>query len=186
MKIYTKHGDDGSTGLLGGQRLSKDDVRVTAYGTVDELDSVVGLAAAACDDPDTRDMLCRIQGALLMVGSELATQPGRRPDVMIDAGHAAQLERWIDEISDELDPLTGFILPGGSEAASRLHVARTVCRRAERAVVTLARAHPVRQEVSVYLNRLSDLLFTLARRMNRHAGLPDVLWSANRPPQRGG
>jgi cob(I)alamin adenosyltransferase len=181
MKIYTKHGDDGSTGLLGGQRLPKDDVRVTAYGTVDELNSAIGLAAAACDDPDTRDVLRRIQSELLMLGSELATQPGRAPDVMIESGHAAQLERWIDEVSDELDPLTGFILPGGSDAASRLHVARTVCRRAERAVVALARTQHVRREVSIYLNRLSDLLFTLARRMNHRAGLPDVLWNANRP-----
>ncbi len=181
MKVYTKGGDDGSTGLFGGQRVPKDDVRVSAYGQVDEVNSALGLAVAACNDEGTLSVLQRIQGELLILGSELAYPEGQRKGLMIEDAHVAQLERWIDEASEELEPLTNFILPTGSETAARLHFARTVCRRAERAVATLSREQHVDRAVSIYLNRLSDLLFVFARRANHRAGVPDVAWNAEEP-----
>jgi cob(I)alamin adenosyltransferase len=180
MKIYTKTGDQGTTGLFGGTRVSKGHGRVRAYGEVDELNAILGVARAALGgDEPTSDLLMTIQSELFDLGAELACTPERaqKGDLpLVQVAEVERLERAIDAREAELAPLTSFVLPGGSPAAAHLHVARTVCRRAERAVVALAGAEPVRSEVTVYLNRLSDLLFVLARDANRRAGVEDVPW----------
>lgn len=186
MKIYTRTGDDGRTALFGGGRVPKDAVRVTAYGTVDELNAVLGWSLVQLADATSRDRLQLVQHDLFALGSALATPPpaeGRRspaiPDVPV--GRVEAMEGWIDEADDELPPLKAFVLPGGSTGAAALHVARTVCRRAERAVVTLAGSEPVDDGITVYLNRLSDLLFALARLENLRAGVGDVEWEKPEP-----
>lgn len=185
MKLYTRNGDDGTTGLFGGQRVDKDDLRVEAYGTVDELNSHVGLALAGLDpkdDPDHAAMLTSIQNRLFEIGADLSTprKPGDDDTQgyipRIGDAQAAELERFIDTVCEGLPEMASFILPGGTELAARLHVARTVCRRAERLCVSLNKIEPIGGVIIVYLNRLSDLLFALARRANRHAGLDDVPW----------
>ena len=178
MKLYTKRGDDGSTGLIGDARVSKHDARVAAYGGVDEINAAIDMAISGCEDDETADVLRRIQSDLFALGAELATQQGRHPDTAIEDSQIVQLERWIDEACDEIEPLGSFILPGGCETAARLHLARTVCRRAERAAVTLSREQEVGPAALVYLNRLSDLLVALARRANHRAGIADVPWKA--------
>lgn len=177
MKLYTKQGDDGKTGLLGGGRVPKDDLRVSAYGEVDEANAAIGLALVGCKAGVISDRLRRIQGELFTLGAELATAEGNASKVVVGGAHIARLEAWIDDASKQTPPLKQFILPGGSETAARLHLARTVCRRAERAVVTLSQAQQVRHEAIIYLNRLSDLLFALARLANHEAGVVDVEWS---------
>jgi cob(I)alamin adenosyltransferase len=178
MKLYTRRGDDGTTGLIGGERVAKDNLRVTAYGEVDETNAAIGLAIAAHDDAETVKILRRIQSDLFTLGAEVATQQGKPPKLTIGESHVLQLERWIDEATAEVPPLKHFVSPGGTEAAARLHLARTVCRRAERAAVTLAQQQLVGPSVSVYLNRLSDLLFALARWANARAGVAEVPWIA--------
>ncbi len=180
MKLYTKTGDDGSTGLIGGARVPKDDLRVAAYGEVDEANAAIGLAAVACSAGPIAAQLCVIQETLFTVGAELANPGSRVKTPAVGAAHITQLERWIDEACAAVAPLENFVLPGGSEAAARLHLARTTCRRAERLTVTLARSQPVDALVIVYLNRLSDLLFAQARLANHLAGVPDVPWRPNR------
>lgn len=180
MKIYTKTGDAGETGLFGGARVSKASQRVTAYGEVDELNSTLGWARVVVAHDELEELLHRIQNTLFEVGAELASTPSRvdkggLPE--IDQGHVETLERAIDRYEDDLTPLTTFILPGGSETAARFHVARTVCRRAERAVVALNADDEVRGEISRYLNRLSDLLFVLARHANHREGVADIPWN---------
>ncbi|WP_240126527.1 cob(I)yrinic acid a,c-diamide adenosyltransferase [Thermomonas alba] len=175
-KIYTRTGDDGSTGLGDGSRVGKDSLRVEAYGTVDEANSCIGLLLAA-DLPDAvRDLLTRIQHQLFDLGGELCI-PGHA--AIFDAD-IASLEAELDRFNADLPPLREFILPGGGEAAARCHVARTVVRRAERATVALARQEQVRAQAIRYLNRLSDLLFVLARVLARAAGHGDVLWQHER------
>lgn len=175
-KIYTRTGDDGSTGLGDGSRVGKDSARVEAYGTVDEANSCIGLLLAA-DLPDAvRDLLTRIQHQLFDLGGELCI-PGHA--AIFDAD-IASLEAELDRFNADLPPLREFILPGGGEAAARCHVARTVVRRAERATVALARQEQVRAQAIRYLNRLSDLLFVLARVLARAAGHGDVLWQHER------
>jgi len=181
MKLYTRGGDTGETSLFDGTRVAKDDIRVAAYGEVDELNAVLGWCAAGGDLFKQR--IVEIQEDLFVVGSELATPPdspaaGKIP--MLAADRAAHLEGWIDQACSSVPPLRHFVLPGGTELASRLHVARTCCRRAERAVVTLARSTALRSEVIIYLNRLGDLLFAWARQANGEAGCPDVLWVPQR------
>jgi cob(I)alamin adenosyltransferase len=185
MKLYTRTGDDGSTSLFGGQRVAKDALRVQAYGTVDELNSVVGLATAAPDvTPALREQLQAIQARLFEIGADLATPrtsdddagPAHIPRITDD--HVAELERWIDEADADLPAMKHFILPGGTELAARLHVARTVCRRAERVTYSLGDEYPIGEAVLRYLNRLSDLLFAMARRANHEAGVDDVPWHA--------
>jgi cob(I)alamin adenosyltransferase len=180
MKIYTKTGDGGTTGLFGGARVDKDDERVEAYGTVDEINAVLGTARAA-HPPDAVDaVLERVQADLFVVGAELATVSGKEdklPMQLVSAEDATRLERAIDAMELGLPPLASFVLPGGSPAAAALHHARTVCRRAERRVLRASRNVTVRREVLVYLNRLSDLLFVAARRTNHVAGVPDVPWT---------
>lgn len=188
MKIYTKTGDRGETGLFGGQRVRKDDARVEAYGDVDELNSVLGLAAARLEMAGEEEMVAelrRIQADLFTIGANLATprpEDGGRPSAHVpelEPGRTAELERSIDRADEELEPLKSFVLPGGSESAAVLHLARTVCRRAERRAVTLAHEAHIDEAYLVYLNRLSDLLFTLARLANARAGVQDVPWAPN-------
>lgn len=176
MKIYTKQGDEGETGLFGGTRVSKASPRVAAYGDVDELNSALGVARAAGLDEDVDALLARIQSELFELGAELAARPGKALGIpTIGDGEVEALERAIDRAEEELVPLATFILPGGARPAAHLHVARTVCRRAERAIVGLG-AGETRPEVLRYVNRLSDLLFVLARLANHRAGVADVPW----------
>jgi len=178
-KIYTKTGDMGTTGLLGGGRVAKDDLRIDAYGTIDEFNAAVGMARALGLEHDFETLLARVQDELFAVGSALADPNPDGPfQAVVGAEHATRLETDIDALEAELPPLTRFILPGGSPQAAHLHLARTICRRAERLVVKLAR-HPgehVSGHLVVYLNRLSDLLFVLARAVNYRAGMLDVTW----------
>jgi cob(I)alamin adenosyltransferase len=179
MKIYTKTGDDGQTGLFGGERTSKSDARVEAYGSVDETNACLGVARAAGLAPDVDAVLARIQAQLFVLGAELATPPGHRARLrmpLLAAEDAALLEADIDRLEADLPALTSFVLPAGTPAASALHHARTVCRRAERAVVGVALSAALRPELVIYLNRLSDLLFVMARHQNHAAGVPDVAW----------
>ncbi len=179
VKIYTKTGDDGITGLLGNRRVPKDDIRIEAYGTVDELNAVLGLARAQGLNPASDKLASQLQNELFVVGSALADpDPAGRYHNAIRHEHAARLEEIIDALESELKPLTTFILPGGSLAAAELHLARTVCRRAERLVVRLARqpGGDVSNALIVYLNRLSDLLFVMARVENHRAGVADIPW----------
>jgi cob(I)alamin adenosyltransferase len=181
VKIYTKTGDTGETGLFGGGRVGKDHPRTTAYGEVDELNSVVGLARATAPAELFDALLEGIQRDLFAIGGRLATP---RPDKVAKAltkavlppDRAELFERVMDDAEAELPPLRAFVLPGGTPKAATLHLARTVCRRAERSVVRLAREDEVAPEILVYLNRLSDLLFTLARLSNHRAGSGDVTW----------
>jgi cob(I)alamin adenosyltransferase len=175
-KIYTRTGDDGSTGLGDGTRVAKDSVRVTAYGTVDETNSVIGVVLA-CDLPeDVRETLTRVQHQLFDLGGELCI-PGH---AAIDDADIEHLENTLDRFNANLPALKDFILPGGGMAAAQCHLARTICRRAEREVVTLASLESVRPQAVRFLNRLSDLLFVLARVLARHCGHGEVLWDNQR------
>ncbi len=191
MRIYTRTGDGGETGLFGGQRVAKDDVRVEAYGCVDELNAALGQARAHLANPPQQglrlftqldDALHEVQALLFSMGAVLATptvpgrpKPAHIPD--LEASSVLNLEAHIDRFENELPPLKQFILPTGSHAATALHVARGACRRAERRVVHLARLQPdTDPQVTVLLNRLSDLLFVMARLANRLAGIADVPW----------
>ncbi|MHB1283408.1 MAG: cob(I)yrinic acid a,c-diamide adenosyltransferase [Metallibacterium scheffleri] len=171
-KIYTRTGDDGSTGLGDGSRVQKDAARVGAYGSVDELNSVLGMLLAAHPPASMAAELTRIQHTLFDLGGELCI-PGM---ALIEPVDIEWLEHTLDRYNADLPPLKDFILPGGGMAAATCHLARTVCRRAERETVTLAHAEPVRAEVLGYLNRLSDLLFVLARVLARADGAGEVLW----------
>ncbi|MEB2311832.1 MAG: cob(I)yrinic acid a,c-diamide adenosyltransferase [Sorangiineae bacterium] len=180
MKIYTRTGDDGTTGLFGGARVDKDDARVDAYGTVDETNSALGLARAYRPCASVEAVLAEVQVDLFALGAELACVPGKESRMgspLLTAADAARLEAAIDAAEQGLPPLKNFVLPGGTSAAAALHHARTVCRRAERLLWTARRSSPVRDELLIYLNRLSDLLFVLARRDNFEAGVADVPWA---------
>lgn len=180
MKIYTRRGDAGETDLFGGERVAKDHGRVAAYGAVDELNAALGLAAAQSAHEDVRSLAHGIQGTLFDLGAYLATPDAARraksgvPEPGAD--EVAELEAQIDAFEKELEPLRRFVLPGGTAAAAAFHVARTVCRRAEREGVALDRVEPLGDAALAFLNRLSDLLFVLARVENRRAGVPDVEW----------
>lgn len=172
MKIYTRTGDRGETSLFGGARVPKNDPRIDAYGTVDELNSFLGVVLAI--DPDAQ--LLEVQRDLFEIGAHLAS-PGTSRFAGVEASRIEALERGIDAMEAELAPLKSFILPGGTAAAAQLHVARTVCRRAERLVVALHDDDPATQSSITYLNRLSDYLFVAARYANRKAGVDDVPWT---------
>ncbi len=184
MKLYTRTGDDGSTGLFGGGRVGKDHPRIEACGCVDELNAALGLAAIACDPgsapgAELRGILDRLQSRLFDLGADLATPLDSRHREKIrpiGAGDVAEAEAWIDRIDAGNEPMRQFILPGGTEPAARLHLARAVCRRAERRLVSLGRSEPLNPQAVIYLNRVGDLLFAMARRANRDAGVPDVPW----------
>jgi cob(I)alamin adenosyltransferase len=171
-KVYTKTGDAGQTSLVSGERVSKADWRVTAYGEVDELNSVLGLARTLLADEQINEVLGRIQNELFIVGADLAT-PMTTQVPRVEASLIAEMEQTIDQFLSELEPLKEFILPGGSQAGATLHLARTVARRAERAVVALAAREEINAQALAYLNRLSDLLFVLARVANRRAGVAE-------------
>jgi cob(I)alamin adenosyltransferase len=178
MKLYTKTGDDGTTGLFGGGRVAKASARVEAYGTVDEINAVLGVVRATGLPPALDAILAPVQDDLFALGAELACLPGKEGKLgmtPLGATDILRLERAIDEADGVCPPLKSFVLPGGSPQAAALHVARTVCRRAERAVLRLDDA-PARPDLVVYLNRLSDLLFALARWANVLAAIPDVPW----------
>jgi len=180
MKIYTRTGDDGTTGLIGGARVRKCDARLDVYGTVDELNSLLGLAAVVAD-VEVRDALHAVQQELFVIGSHLASpDPPGTWLPPLDEQIIARLEMQIDQWTEQLPPLRNFILPGGGECAARLHVARAVCRRAERLAVDFSLDRPVPALVLTYLNRLSDWLFVLARRANHLAGIDDVPWAPRR------
>jgi len=178
MKIYTRGGDTGETSLFGGERVRKSAPRVSAYGEVDELNSVVGVARAEISHGDLRAKLETIQSSLFDLGGELATPGAARAKAgpRVAEADVAELEGWIDALEAELEPLRNFVLPGGSRAASLLHLARTVCRRAERAVIALAEREQIEAVLIRYLNRLSDLLFVMARVENRRAGVAEPQW----------
>jgi cob(I)alamin adenosyltransferase len=180
-KIYTKTGDDGRTGLFGGGRVGKDHARVEAYGDVDELNAFIGSARSVEMMPRIDEILAPVQRDLFAIGALLATpHPDKHKEQLekarISDRRIAELEQAIDDGEEELAPLKAFILPGGTAKASALHVARTVCRRAERAIIRLQQTDDVPQVVIVYLNRLSDLLFVLARVANRRAGAGEATW----------
>lgn len=180
-RVYTRTGDDGSTALGSGRRVPKTSLRIAAYGVVDELNSYVGVALAAGPVDALVEPLRRIQNELFHLGADLCIPEADRascPGPRIEPRHAAQLEALMDRLSEELSPLENFILPGGSPAAAHLHVARTICRRAEIAAVALAAAEPIGPAVVTYLNRLSDALFVMARYQNRSRGVSDPLWDS--------
>jgi cob(I)alamin adenosyltransferase len=180
VKIYTRTGDRGETGLYGGLRVSKASERVGAYGALDELNASLGVARSRGLAQALDDLVAEVQEDLFVLGAELATVPGKEDSLgmrLVDEASIARLEQHIDASEAALPPLKSFILPGGVAGAAELHLARTVCRRAERLVVALRREEPVRDQVVVYLNRLSDLLFSLARGANHRAGVADVPWT---------
>ncbi len=179
MKIYTRTGDDGTTSLFSGGRVRKDHLRVEAYGTVDELNSHLGLARALKPDAEIDHLLEQVQNHLFHLGADLATPLDAKADwvVRMDEAKVVWLENSIDGMTNQLEPLKNFILPGGSPAAAQIHIARTVCRRAERITVALGEHEPLSQLCITYLNRLSDWLFTLARYTNHKAGIPENKWS---------
>lgn len=179
MKIYTKTGDKGETGLYGGERVAKDSLRVRVYGTVDEANAVIGMARAQLSDAALDEGLAVIQSQLFYVGADLATPEDsayRSNIVPVGERDVATLEKHIDSLDNALEPLKNFILPGGHPAAASLHFGRTVVRRAERELAALARSEEVNPQIGVYLNRLSDLLFVMARVVNKNAGVSDTRW----------
>ncbi len=181
FRIYTRTGDAGETGLFGGGRVSKADPRVEAYGAVDELNAALGVALLEIADAEVRDRIASVQSDLFVIGAHLATpppKPRRRAPALPDLpeGRVEVLERWMDEAEDVLPELRAFILPGGSRGGAALHFARAVCRRAERRVTALGATAPIAPWILVYLNRLSDLLFDMARLENHRANVPEVRW----------
>lgn len=178
MKIYTRTGDAGETGLWGGQRVAKDTLRVQAYGTVDECNAAIGVARANLLDPTLDALLAEVQNQLFVVGSDLASPDPAARVPRISSAEIDQLESAIDDLEAGLAPLRQFILPGGNLAAAHLHLARTICRRAERNVVSLAHEEPLSDSIAMYLNRLSDFLFVAARSANARAGIADVPWQS--------
>lgn len=192
-RVYTRTGDRGETRLVGGKLVAKDCARIEAYGTIDELNSILGLARAFADEPTSAQaagverILRRLQSELFDLGAELATPPEvpRRGRAPLSAANVKRLENLIDRLLADLEPLASFVLPGGGKLGSLLHQARTVCRRAERRAVALSRQERVREPVLKYLNRLSDLLFVLARWVGRRSGEPEYLWERPLGRQRG-
>jgi len=181
MKIYTKTGDKGETGLFGGERVSKDSLRISAYGTIDELNSVIGLAITEVGDKSVKENLLKIQNQLFVVGSDLATPEDEKTKKLniqrTPASYYADIEEMIDEYDEQLEELRNFILPGGSKGAAMLHVCRTICRRAEREVVALKNSVTIGENIIIFLNRLSDLLFVLSRFENKVSNHPDTIWN---------
>lgn len=181
MKIYTKRGDSGNTSLFGGQRVSKSAERIKAYGTVDELNSFVGLAASYDLSDRGKKHLEKLQKLLFVLGADLATPPSSKTRInRISQENIDWLEQAIDTMEEELEPLKNFILPGGAQSGATLHTARTICRRAERAAVACQESDTISELCIKFLNRLSDFLFVLARYENKHAGIREVSWKPER------
>jgi cob(I)alamin adenosyltransferase len=185
VKLYTRTGDDGMTGLFSGARVSKDHPRIEAFCTVDELNAVLGLVLSACDvtrpfEARTHAIVTAMQSRLFDIGADLATPEGAKQQAKIhriDEADVAEAESWIDEVDGGNPALRTFVMPAGSELACRLHVARTVCRRAERSIISLTSIEPVGDPLLRYMNRLSDLFFAMARRANHERGFADVPWT---------
>lgn len=180
-KLYTRKGDDGTTALSGGQRVAKDSLRVEAYGMVDELNAVIGMALAGGVSEELAQALGEIQNELFHLGSDLSFRQEDKEEIdlpQIEERHVGKLEQLIDDFLKVVGPLQNFILPGGAPGAAQLHVARTVCRRAERVVVSLAREEEIGPFVLHYLNRLSDALFVMARYENHQQGIAEPLWDS--------
>ena len=176
VKIYTKTGDDGTTGLIGGTRVKKTDLRIVAYGSVDEANSSIGVVLSDDLDPDIRRMLTKIQNDLFVVGSDLAN-----PDMTVSGSRVTEemvenIEGFIDSLELELDPINYFILPGGSPAAAQLHMTRAICRRAEVNAIKVSEHESINSACLIYLNRLSDLLFVMARTANKRKKMEDIAW----------
>lgn len=183
MKIYTKTGDKGQTSLLGGSRVSKAHLRIESYGTIDELNSYIGLLRDQEVNSNRKDLLKDIQDRLFTIGAELATEPGKdkivKPDLRVE--DIDKLEVAMDRMDEALPPLTNFVLPGGHQSVSFAHLARCVCRRAERIVIALDETEPVLELVKKYLNRLSDFLFVLGRKMAQELEIEEVKWEPRKP-----
>ena len=183
MKIYTKTGDKGKTGLFGGERVFKDSQRIRAYGTIDELNAFVGLVITEVKDSSVKSLLSDIQNKLFIIGSDLATPENnkiKKLDIYrTPIEYYKQLEKHIDEYEVKLDEIRNFILPGGSKSASLLHVCRTIARRAEREIVALNNTVKIGNNIIIFMNRLSDLFFVLSRYENMISGIPDVLWKSD-------
>lgn len=176
MKIYTKTGDDGTTGLQGDLRVSKSNPRIIAYGTIDEANAQLGVALSNKLDKDVGEILIQIQNELFVAGADLSNPDLEKNENRITSEMTNHLENKIDQFESELDPLTNFILPGGDSAAAQIHYARTIVRRAEVCVAILSEKEQINQDCLRYLNRLSDLLFVLGRVINKRAGKPDTIW----------
>jgi cob(I)alamin adenosyltransferase len=181
MKIYTKQGDKGTTALYGGKRVSKAEIRIEAYGTVDELNSYLGFVTTYLEEKEYTDLMHSIQSRLFDLGTHLAAEPGKKNLILpeINETHIVQLEQYIDKMNESLPELKFFILPGGNKAASVAHVARTICRRAERCVVRLSENDNVLPVLIQYLNRLSDFLFVLARKLANDSNEPEIVWKSH-------
>ncbi|MEW6507006.1 MAG: cob(I)yrinic acid a,c-diamide adenosyltransferase [Bacteroidota bacterium] len=180
MKIYTKTGDKGETSLFGGQRVQKNSLRISAYGTIDELNSFLGIAVTEIVDKELVEVIHSIQNDLFTLGSDLASPIEKENNSFtiprVNKGFIERLEKLIDNFDSRIPPIKNFILPGGTKGAGFLHLARTVCRRAEREVISLAQIESISEEIKIYLNRLSDLLFVLARFENFISNHPDIEW----------
>ncbi len=184
MKLYTKSGDDGTTGLFSGARVSKDHPRIESYGTIDEFNATLGMCSATCKADNALhrrllDIFGSLQSRMFDIGADLATPEGANNESKIQRigeEHVQEVEKWIDEIDGANTPLTAFVMPGGTELASRLHLARTICRRAERQMIHLSHTEPVGSSLIMYVNRVSDFLFAAARLVNKNSGVEDVLW----------
>ncbi len=181
MKIYTKTGDSGTTSLYGGKRLSKAEMRIETYGTVDELNSYIGVVATYLQEKEYSDLLADIQSRLFDIGTHLAAEPGKENLILpeIPESKITMMEEYIDKMNEHLPELKFFILPGGTHGAAICHVARTVCRRAERRVVQLSQSEEVPLILIRFLNRLSDFLFVLARKIAHDAGAAEIIWKAH-------
>jgi cob(I)alamin adenosyltransferase len=181
MKIYTRTGDKGTTALYGGKRLSKGELRIEAYGTVDELNSFLGLVATYLEEKEYSDLVIDIQSRLFDMGTHLAAEPGKKNLILPEIPEAKieLLEAYIDKMNEDLPELKFFILPGGNKPAAVCHVARTICRRAERCIVRLSENEKVEEVLIRYLNRLSDFLFVLARKFAHDANVAEIVWKSH-------
>jgi cob(I)alamin adenosyltransferase len=181
MKIYTKSGDKGETGLYGGERIAKDSLRIEAYGTIDELNSFIGLTITEIIDIEVKKLLDKIQNTLFTLGSDLSApdnEKNKKHNIpRISNNHYKEIEKEIDRFDSQLPGLRNFILPGGCKSSALLHICRTICRRAERRVVSLNNIENLSSDIIIFLNRLSDLFFVLARYENKNAGIPDTKWT---------
>ena len=176
VKIYTRTGDDGTTGLIGGSRVKKSSPRIVAYGAVDETNSAIGVVLSSKIDPDLRNLLTRIQNDLFVVGSDLANPDAGSSQERVTDDMTAYLETQIDRLETELEPITYFILPGGDSVSSQIHMARAICRRAEANIVEASEKEKISRPCQTYVNRLSDLLFVIARTVNHRMKIRDVAW----------
>lgn len=176
VKIYTKTGDDGTTGLVGGNRVKKSDPRIIAYGAVDELNSAIGIVLSSVLDSDIDEILTTIQNQLFVVGADLANPNLNDTSSRVTTDMIIFLEKHIDKLEGELSPITYFILPGGNSVASQLHLARAICRRAEANIIGLSESQQINKTCQIYMNRLSDLLFVIARSINKRKKIKDIAW----------